>query len=85
LLKNTLQKEFLDTIRAVHVGRKVLSPEASYEIAQHATDNTLTPADIAVLRLNLAGNANKQIADQLSITEETVKNRAKPILSIGRQ
>jgi len=78
LLKNTLHKELLDAIRAVHAGRKSLSPEASYEIA---TDDALTPAEILVLRLIAAGNANKQIADQLSITEETVKSRVKSILS----
>ena len=81
LLKNTLHKELLETIRAVHAGKKSLSPEASYEIAEHATDDALTPAEIAVLRLIAAGNANKQIADQLSITEETVKSRVKNILS----
>jgi DNA-binding NarL/FixJ family response regulator len=81
LLKNTLHKELLDTIRAVHAGKKSLSPEASYEIAEHATDDALTPAEISVLRLIAAGNANKQIADRLSITEETVKSRVKNILS----
>jgi len=81
LLKNTLHKELIDTIRAVHAGKKALSPEASYEIAEHATDDALTPAEINVLRLIAAGNANKQIADQLSITEETVKGRVKNILS----
>ena len=81
LLKSTLHKELLETIRSVHAGRKALSPEISYEIAEHATDDTLTPAEIAVLRLIAAGNANKQIADQLSITEETVKSRVKNILS----
>ena len=81
LLKNTIHKELIQTIRAVHAGRKALSPEASYEIAEHATDDALTPAEINVLRLIAAGNANKQIADQLSITEETVKGRVKNILS----
>jgi DNA-binding NarL/FixJ family response regulator len=81
LLKNTLHKELLDAIRAVHAGKKSLSAEASYEIADHATDDALTPAEILVLRLIAAGNANKQIADQLSITEETVKSRVKCILS----
>src|SRR5580692_9723024 len=81
LLKNTLHKELLDAIRAVHAGKKSLSPEVSYEIAEHATDDALTPAEILVLRLIAAGNANKQIADQLSITEETVKSRVKCILS----
>ena len=81
LLKNTFHKELVETIRAVHAGRKALSPEASYEIAEHATDDALTPAEITVLRLIAAGNANKQIADQLKITEETVKSRVKSILS----
>jgi len=81
LLKNALHKELLETIRAVHGGKKTLSPEASYQLAEHATDDALTPAEISVLCLIAQGNANKQIADQLSITEETVKARVKNILS----
>ena len=81
LLKNTFHKELVDTIRAVHAGKKTLSPEASYKIAEHSMDDALTPAEIDVLRLIAAGNANKQIADQLSITEDTVKWRVKNILS----
>jgi DNA-binding NarL/FixJ family response regulator len=81
LLKNLLHKELLETIRAVHAGRKTLSPEASFEIAEHATDDPLTNGEVEVLRLIAAGNANKQIADRLSVTEETVKGRVKNILS----
>ncbi|MFZ0686929.1 MAG: response regulator transcription factor [Terriglobales bacterium] len=81
LLKNTLHTDLMQTIRAVHSGKKTLSPEVSYEIAEHATDDALTPAEVAVLRLIAAGNANKQIADQLCVTEETVKSRVKYILS----
>jgi DNA-binding NarL/FixJ family response regulator len=81
LLKNTLHKELMETIRAVHGGKKALSPDVSYELAEHLTDDALTPAEISVLRLIAAGNANKQIADRLSITEETVKSRVKSILS----
>jgi len=81
LLKNLCHKELLGTIRAVHSGKKALSPEASHEIAQHAMDETLTPAEAAVLNLIAAGNSNKQIASQLSVTEETVKSRVKNILS----
>jgi CheY-like chemotaxis protein len=51
LLKNTFHRELIDTIRTVHVGKKALSPEASYELAEHATDDALTPAEINVLRL----------------------------------
>jgi DNA-binding NarL/FixJ family response regulator len=81
LLKSLLDKELLDTIRAVHAGKKALSAEASFELAEHATDDALTEGEIEVLRLIAAGNANKQIAAQLSITEDTVKGRVKNILS----
>lgn len=81
LLKTLLHKELLETIRAIAAGKKALSPEASHEIASHATDDVLTPAEVAVLRLIVAGNANKQISYQLSISEETVKSRVKNILS----
>ena len=81
LLKSTLHQELLDTIRAVHAGRKSLSPEVSFQIAQHMSDDALTPAEIQVLRLIAAGNANKEIADQLAVTEDTVKGRVKSILS----
>ncbi|HTQ59135.1 MAG TPA: response regulator transcription factor [Candidatus Sulfotelmatobacter sp.] len=81
LMKNSLHKELLESIRAVHSGKKTMSAEISYQLAEHATDDALTPGEISVLRLIAAGNANKQIADQLSITEETVKSRVKNILS----
>lgn len=81
LLKNLLHKELLETIRAVHFGKMTISPEVSYQLAEHATDDALTPGEISVLRLIAAGYANKQIAGQLSITEETVKGRVKNILS----
>jgi len=81
LLKNLLYKELLDTIRAVHAGKKTLSPEISYQLAEHTTDEALSPAEISVLRLIAVGNGNKQIAHQLSVTEETVKGRVKNILS----
>jgi len=81
LLKDAVQEELLDTIRAVHTGRKTLSPAVSQGIAEHATDDALTNGEIDVLRLIAEGKANKQIADQLSIAEETVKSRVKNILS----
>jgi DNA-binding NarL/FixJ family response regulator len=81
LLKNILHRDLVDTIRAVYAGKKTLSPDASFELAAHATDDALTPGEVEVLRLIAAGNANKQIADLLSITEETVKGRVKNILS----
>ena len=81
LIKNLLHKELLDAIRRVHSGKKILTPELSCEVASHAADDSLTPAEISVLRLIAEGNANKQIAAQLSISEETVKSRVKNILS----
>jgi DNA-binding NarL/FixJ family response regulator len=81
LLKSLVNKDLLDTIRAVHAGRKTMSPQMSYEIAEHAADEALTRAEVEVLRLIAAGNANKQIADRLSVTEDTVKGRVKNILS----
>jgi len=81
LLKNLLDKELLGTIRAVHVGKKALSAEASYDLAEHSTDDQLTPAEVEVLRLIARGNANKEIAAQLSVTEETVKGRVRNILA----
>jgi DNA-binding NarL/FixJ family response regulator len=81
LLKNALHKELLDTIRAVHAGKKAISPEMSYELAEHAMDDALTTAEVDVLRLIAAGKANKEIADLLSVTEATVKGRVKNILS----
>jgi len=81
LLKTLLDKELLDTIRAVHAGKKMLAAEASYELAEHSTDDDLTPGEVEVLRLIAGGNANKEIAAQLSLTEDTVKGRVKNILS----
>jgi DNA-binding NarL/FixJ family response regulator len=81
LLKNSLHKELLEAIRSVHGGRKALSVEASYQIAEHATDDALTPAEVRVLRMISEGNANKEIAAQLSISEETVKGQVRNILS----
>ena len=81
LLKSSWHKELLDTIRAVHQGKKFLSPEVSFEIAEHATDDALTPAEVRVLRLIAEGHANKEIAAQLSVSEETVKGQVSNVLS----
>jgi len=81
LLKGLLRKELLETIRAVHAGQKRVSPEIAAEIAEHATDDALTPREIDVLRLIARGNANKIIAAELSLTEETVKSHMGNILS----
>jgi DNA-binding NarL/FixJ family response regulator len=81
LLKSLLRKELLDTIRAVHAGQKRIPSDLAAQVADHIADDSLTPREIEVLRLIAAGNANKLIADQLSIAEETVKGHVKNILS----
>ena len=81
LLKNSLHKELLDTIRAVHAGRKNLSPEVSYDLAEHAAEDTLSPLEVRVLRLIAEGNSNKEIAARLSVTEDSVKGHVRNILS----
>ena len=81
LLKSTLHKELLDAIRAVHTGRRTISPDVTFELAEHATDDPLTPAEIRVLQLISAGQANKEIAAHLALSEETVKKQVRNILS----
>ena len=81
LLKSLLRKELLETIRLVHAGQKRIVPVVAAELAEHATDDALSPREVDVLRLIAGGNANKAIASQLSITEETVKGHVKNILA----
>jgi DNA-binding NarL/FixJ family response regulator len=81
LLKSLLRKELLETIRLVHAGHKRVVPVVAAELAEHATDDALSPREVDVLRLIAGGNANKAVASQLSITEETVKGHVKNILS----
>jgi DNA-binding NarL/FixJ family response regulator len=81
ILKAHVRRELLDTIRAVHAGQKRIPAEVAAELAEHATDEDLTSREIDVLRLIAAGNANKEIAAQLSITEDTVKGHVSNILA----
>jgi DNA-binding NarL/FixJ family response regulator len=81
LLKDGLEKELLDAIRAVHAGRKAVSPEVSFQLAEHATDDALTLGEVRVLRLIAEGKANKEIAASLSTSDATVKGQVQSILS----
>jgi DNA-binding NarL/FixJ family response regulator len=81
LLKNSLSKELLGAIRAVHAGRKTLSPEVSFELAEHSAEESLSAAEVRVLRLIAEGHTNKEIAAQLSMTEDAVKGQVRSILS----
>jgi DNA-binding NarL/FixJ family response regulator len=81
LLKGMLRKELVDTIRAVHAGQRRIPPEIAAEIAEHHTDDALTEREIEVLRLVAAGKANKIVAVELAIAEETVKAHMRSILA----
>jgi DNA-binding NarL/FixJ family response regulator len=81
LLKSMLRKELVETIRAVHAGRKKIPPEIAMEMAEHHADDVLTEREVQVLREIAAGNANKNIAEHLGISEETVKAHVRSILS----
>ena len=80
LLKNLVRKELLETIRAVHSGKRRVPPEIATEIAEHVADDQLTEREIDVLRRVAAGKSNKLIAAELAISEGTVKTHMKSIL-----
>jgi DNA-binding NarL/FixJ family response regulator len=81
LLKDAIRTDLLRTIRAVHAGRKVLSPEITFALANQAAGDALSPSEMRVLRLIADGQSNKEIAAALAITEESVKGQVKNILS----
>ena len=81
ILKGHVHRELLEAIRAVHAGKKRIPPEVAAELADHAAEDALSPREIDVLQLIATGNANKVIADQLAITEQTVKSHVTNILS----
>lgn len=81
LLKSTLVNEMLAAIRAVHAGRKALSAEVSFDLAEHAAQEALSPLEVRVLRLIANGHTNKEVAAKLSMTEEAIKSQVRSILS----
>src|SRR5271165_6313845 len=81
MLKDSLDRELMGTIRAVHSGKKFISPEIAYELAEHVSDDPLTPTEIRILQLISQGKANKEIARALSSSEATVKWQVRTILS----
>jgi DNA-binding NarL/FixJ family response regulator len=80
LLKSLVRKELLETIRAVHAGKRRVPPEIATEIAEHVADDALTAREVEVLRRVAAGKSNKLIAAELDISEGTVKTHMKSIL-----
>ena len=81
LLKSTLRKELLATIRAVHAGRKALSTEVTYGVAEHVGEEPLSPMEVRVLQMIADGNSNKDVAARLGVTEEAVKGQVRNILA----
>ena len=80
LLKSMPPKELLDGIRQVHAGRKRIPPEIAAQLAEHYSEDPLTPREIEVLRHVAAGDRNKDIAARLAISEETVKVHVKHLM-----
>jgi DNA-binding NarL/FixJ family response regulator len=81
LMKATLRRDLLDTIRAVYAGQRRVPPEVASELAEHAMDDALTGREIEVLKRVASGCSNKIVADRLSISEDTVKGHVRNILS----
>jgi DNA-binding NarL/FixJ family response regulator len=80
LLKNMPPSELLDVIRLVHVGKKRIPPEIASQLAEHMADEALTEREVEVLQQVAGGNKNRDIANKLFISEETVKVHIKHIM-----
>ena len=80
VLKSMPPKELVDVIRQVHAGKKSIPPEIAAHLAEHYADESLTGREIEVLRQIAGGNRNRDIAEKLFITEETVKVHIKHIM-----
>ena len=80
VLKSMPKNELLAVIRSVHHGKRHIPPEVAARLAEHLGDDDLTPRELEVLRLIRDGHRNKQIADQLAISETTVNFHIKNLV-----
>jgi len=80
LLKTTPPREVAEVIRQVHAGKKSVPPEIAARLVEHLSDDGLTAREVEVLQRISGGNRNKEIADLLCISEETVKVHIKHIM-----
>jgi len=80
VLKSMPPKELVEVIRQVHGGKKRIPPEIAAHLAEHYGDEALTGREIEVLQQIAGGNRNRDIAEKLFITEETVKVHIKHIM-----
>jgi DNA-binding NarL/FixJ family response regulator len=81
MLKSMIRTDLLEAIRAVNSGRRHIPREIATELAQHVTDEQLSPRELEVLNKVAAGNSNRRIAAQLMVSEDTVKAHMKSIMS----
>jgi len=80
MLKSMPPKELVEAIRQVHAGKKRIPPEIAAHLAEYYSDETLTTREIEVLKQIIGGNRNRDIAERLFISEETVKVHIKHIM-----
>src|SRR6266478_203232 len=80
MLKSMPPKDLVEVIRQVHAGKKRVPPEVAAQIAEHMSDEVLTAREVEVLRKIGGGNRNRDIAERLFISEETVKVHIKHIM-----
>lgn len=73
LLKSMPPRELVAAIRQVHAGKKCVPPDVAAHLAEYLTEDTLTPREVEILQLIAGGNRNRDVADALSISEDTVK------------
>lgn len=81
LLKSTLRRELLDTVRGVHQGQRRIPPEIAMELAQYMGQGPLSPRELEVLNYAASGHTNRRIGERMTISEETVKAHMKNVLA----
>lgn len=80
LLKSALRKELTEAIRALALGQRYFPPEIAAELAKHLGQEVLTQRETQVLQLIARGHGNKQVAGELSLSEDTVKGHLRSIM-----
>jgi DNA-binding NarL/FixJ family response regulator len=81
LLKSMIRTDLIDAIRSVHAGHRHIPHEIAAELAAHVTDDALSPRELQVLKCVAAGNSNRLVANQLVLSEDTIKAHMKNIMS----
>jgi DNA-binding NarL/FixJ family response regulator len=81
LLKSMIRTDLLEAVRSVHAGHRHIPREIAAELAAHVTDDALSPRELEVLKRVASGSSNRRVADQLALSEDTVKAHMKSIMS----